>query len=502
MPTPTLLALALALAPADEQALAARCTRGFAADCRELGRARLAADGVAGDDRLAAAWLTRACEMGDPASCSDLGVLYAIGRGLPQSDERSVALSRRACEQGGALACSNLGTLLAEGVAGPPPRGGPGEDAGAPMLRLFRKACDAGVPEGCTNLGSALDGGKLAARDVRAAARTLRRGCDAGFALACYRLSALVQERADVAPDLTATALATRACRAAVAPACFTVSEKTPPASARTPAAKLVDDLHAPVLGIPGTGGFSPGELAARATPGGPRRPAADLRRAPAPLLAQLPEPIRPRLGFEAAPSPAIVEPDPAIELLLAFRRGQLGQCYEAARAAPAARAEGYAVLFVDGDGRAADVRVASEPADGPLEDCLRAALETWEFPATEGGVAGPFLVRQEFDAAPGPAPSYAGPGFLRPAPRDPACVERSLRVPAELRGSAGSVTVKLAVDAAGKPGLVHALSPVPDALVDAVAAAVRGCPWIAGGDGDGRPTPLWTTLTVKIDAR
>jgi hypothetical protein len=195
-------------------------------------------------------------------------------------------------------------------------------------------------------------------------------------------------------------------------------------------------------------------------------------------------------------------EPDPSFELLLAFRRGQLGQCYEAARAAPAARAETYAVLFVDGDGRATDIRVASVPADGPLEECLRGVLETWEFPATGGGVAGPFLVRQDFDAAPGPTPSYAAPGFLRPAPRDPACVERSLRVPAELRGSAGSVTVKLAVDAAGKPGLVHALSPVPEPLVEAVAVAVRGCPWSAGGDTDGRPIPLWTTLTVKIDAR
>jgi hypothetical protein len=502
MPTPTLLALVLSLTAADEQALAARCTRGFASDCRDLGRARLAGDGVPADDRLAAAWLTRACEMGDPAACSDLGVLYAVGRGLPQSDERSVALSRRACEQGAALACSNQGALLAEGVAGPPPKGGPGEDAGAPMLRLFRKACDAGVPEGCTNLGSALDGGKLAARDVRAAARWLRRACDGGFALACYRLSALVQERADVAPDLTATALATRACRAAVAPACFTVSEKTPPATARTPAAKLVDDLHAHVLGIPGTGGFSPGELAARAAPGGAKRPSADLRRAPPALLAALPETIRPRLGFEAAPSPAVVEPDPAIELLLAFRRAQLGQCYEAARAAPAARATAYAAVFVDGDGRAADLRVASDPADAPLEECLRGVLEGWEFPVSDGGLAGPFLVQQAFEAAPGPAPAYAGPGFLRPALRDAACVERALRVPAELRGSAGSVTVKLAVDAGGKPGLVHALSPVPDPLVEAVAAAVRACPWTAGGDGDGRPMPLWTTLTVKIDAR
>src|SRR5512138_3583739 len=118
---PTLLALAASLAAVtlDEAALAGRCARGFATDCRDLGRARLVGDGVARDDRLAASYLTRACELGDPAGCADLGVLYAIGRALPQSDDRSVALARRACEQGLALACSNLGALLAEGVGDP-----------------------------------------------------------------------------------------------------------------------------------------------------------------------------------------------------------------------------------------------------------------------------------------------------------------------------------------------------------------------------------------------
>ena len=198
----------------DEPALAARCARGFPVECRDLGRARLGGEALSRDDRLAAAFLTQACEMGDPAACSDLGVLYAVGRGLPQSDERATALSRRACEQGAAIACSNQGALAAEGVGGPPAKG---EDVGGPTIRLFRKACDAGVPEGCANLGSAYDGGKLAVRDVRLAARALRRACDAGFALACHRLGLLLQERPDVAPDLTATALATRACRAGIA---------------------------------------------------------------------------------------------------------------------------------------------------------------------------------------------------------------------------------------------------------------------------------------------
>lgn len=491
------LALALLLAGSDEPTLAVHCARGFAADCRELGRAQLVGGAGSRDDRLAAAYLTRSCELGEPAACGDLGVLYAIGLGLPQSDDRSVALSRRACDQGTAHACSNLGALLAEGVGGPVERG-PGEDH---AVRYFRKACDAGIAEGCTNLAAALEAGRLGPRDVRAAARALRRACESGFPLACHRLAGLVYESADLAPELTVKALATRACQGGVAPACASLGEKLPPSGGRAPAARLLEDPRAFVLGIPGTGGFTPGELATR-PPSARRHTLGELRRAPQAFLAAVPEPLRPRLGLDGPPSPALPPVDPAIEGLLAFRRGQLLACYEATRAAPASRAEVHAVLFVDGDGRAADVKVASAPADGPLEECVRGAIEAWEFPASDEGFAGPFLVAQTFEAAPGPAPAYAGPGFLRPALRDPACVDRALRVPAELRGSAGAVAVKLAVDAAGKPGLVHALSPVPDALVAAVAQAVRSCPWKAGGDGDGRPIALWTTLTVRVEAR
>jgi hypothetical protein len=499
--TPIVLALVLSAAPFDEPTHAARCGRGFAADCRDLGRAYLVGEGGRSDDRLAAAYLTRACEMGDPAACADLGVLYAVGRGLPQSDERSVALSRRACEQSNALACSNLGALLAEGVA-PAASGGPGEDGATSALRLFRKACDAGAAEGCTNLGAAHEAGRGSTpRDLPAAARMLRRGCDGGFALACHRLAGLVFASPSLGPGLEVKDLARRACRGGVGAACLALGEKVPPADARSPAARLVEDPRSLVLGIPGAGGFTPGELAARASPGR-RHTLGELRRAPKAFLDVVPEAVRAKLGLDGAPSPAALPADPGVETLLAFRRGQLLDCYEAARAAPSARADVHVVLFVDGDGRPADVRVASLPADAPLEACVREAVEAWEFPASDEGYAGPFLLRQSFDAAPGPAPGYAGPGSLRPALRDPACVERALRVPPELRGSAGTVAVKLAVDAAGRPGLVHALSPVPEDLVVAVAAAVRACPWKAGGDGEGRPVPLWTTLTVRVESK
>ncbi len=488
---------AAAAAPLDEGALSARCARGFAPECRDLGRARLLA--APPDARLGAALLTKACEIGDGAACSDLGVLYALGRGVTQSDERAGALARRACEQGTGIACSNQGALLAEGAA--PPNAGEARDAlDARVVRLFRAACDAGVPEGCANLGTALAAGKLAARDVRAAGRAHRRACDAGFALACHRLAALVKERPDVAPELTATGLEAQACRAGIAPACLGVSAVTPAESVRTPAARLVNVPGTYVLGIPGTGGYSPGELSSRSVPAEHRK-RGELERPPAAMREAIPPDLRTRLGMSL---PAREGPgdDPPVDLLVALRRYQLGQCEEAPRAGARPAADAFAVFFVDGDGRAVEVRTATAPADRALEACLREVVSGWEFPASPEGVAGPYLARYAFEAATGPAPDYAGPGTLRPALRDPACVERALVVPAEYRGSTGAAMVKLAVDASGAPGLVHALAPVPDAIQAAVADAVRHCTWSPGAGEDGRPATLWTTLTVRIEGR
>ncbi len=481
----------------DEKALSDSCARGFATDCRTLGRAHFAGEGtLARDDRLAAALAMTGCEMGDPAACSDLGVLYALGRGVPQNDERASALARRACEQGAAIACSNQGALLAEGAG----RTQGEKDVEARIVRLFRKACDAGAAEGCTNLGTVLEAGKLTVRDVRASARAHRRACDAGFALACHRLALLLPERPDAAPDLNATALESRACRAGIAPACYAVSEAIPGVSSRTPAARLVDDRWAFAVGIPGTGGFSPGELAGVPASSGARS-ISDVKNPPQPLLAEVPAALHDRLGLALAPREA--EPvDRPVGLLLALRRHQLGQCNDAPRAT-AARVEVFATFVVDRDGRPASVHAAGTPADSPLEECVASAVAGWEFPADPGGYYGPFVTRYEFEAPPaGPRPEIAGPGSLKPQLKDPTCVERALQLPPEYRRSTGSVTVKLAVDGSGKPGLVYALTPAPDAILSAVTAAVLGCAFEAGGDVDGRPAPRWMTLTVRLDAR
>jgi hypothetical protein len=74
--------------------------------------------------------------------------------------------------------------------------------------------------------------------------------------------------------------------------------------------------------------------------------------------------------------------------------------------------------------------------------------------------------------------------------------------VPADYRGASGAVTVRLAVDAAGAPGLVHRVGAAPEPIVAAVAEAVRRCEWAPGADAAGRPAATWVTLTVKLPGR
>jgi hypothetical protein len=269
----------------------------------------------------------------------------------------------------------------------------------------------------------------------------------------------------------------------------------------RAPADRLVVIRESFALGFPGSGGFHPAELS-KGRAAAPRTSMEEATR-PTPSVKQAAPPaVRMRLGFEVAPRPADAG-DPPVELLIALRRQQLGQCYEQARSSSSTRAELFVAFAVDGDGRPARVRAAAEPTDALLEVCGIDLVSAWEFPVPKDGVSGPFLLRYAFEPAPpGPPPTFAARGFLRPAARAPGCVESKLQIPPEFRGTVGSLTVKFAVDGSGAPVLFHPLTPAPDSVVAAVGEAIRRCEWSPGADPNGRSVPLWLTLPIKLDTK
>jgi hypothetical protein len=254
-------------------------------------------------------------------------------------------------------------------------------------------------------------------------------------------------------------------------------------------------------LGFPGSGGFHPSELS-RGRAAAPR-PSLDTATRPTPSIKMATPPaVRMRLGFDVEPR-AADDGDPAVELLLALRRQQTGQCYEQPRTNPSVRTELFIAFNVDADGRPARIRAAAEPTDPLLEVCGIDLVASWEFPVPKEGVSGPFLVRYAFEPAPpGPPPAFAGRGFLRPAARAAGCVESKLQVPPDYRGTVGALTVKFAVDGSGAPVLYHPLTPAPDSIVSAVGEAIRRCEWSPGADSNGRSVPLWLTLAVRLEGK
>jgi hypothetical protein len=462
----------------------ARCQRGGADACREVGRALLLGEaGRPGTQaRLGVAHVMLACELSDPPACADLGALHALGRGVAWDGPRAIALSRRACDAGVAYACANLGVLLAEEAGGLG-----GGQPGLEVTRRFRTACDGGAPEGCLDLAVALSAGAAGARDPDGAARALRRGCALGLALACHRL-ALALPAGEDRGDLLA-----RACRAAVAPACQAAGLPVPAASVQTPAPRLVEEPASLALGIPGAGGFDPADLTPRTAP---RTATGSLAPSPA-VQAMVPPALRSRVGLDGPTGEA--GPDAAIELLLPSRRLELSQCLDVPRAAPRSGARLAVSFLVEPDGRPGAVRAATSPAEPGVEACAAGVAAEWQFPIGSGR-SGPFAVVVDLEALPGGvAPVYSGSSGLRPAPRDPTCLAAPAPPSEGTPVAARSVTLKLAVDPAGRAVLVHALTPAPWPAIAAAVEAVRGCAWAPGTGPDGRPAPVWTTATVTV---
>ena len=259
------------------------------------------------------------------------------------------------------------------------------------------------------------------------------------------------------------------------------------PRAPRAPADRLVVVRESFALGFPGSGGFHPAELSKAR--GRPRRASLDGGDAPDRVgEAGDAAVVRTRLGFDVEPR-AADEADPAVELLLALRRQQLGQCYEQARTDAAIRTELFLVFAVDADGRPARVRAAAEPTDPLLEACgIDLVAERGSSRCRRRGSPAP-----SSSATPSRRRRRAR---RRPSPRAASCVpsrgrraasRRSWPVPPEYRGTVGSLTVKFAVDGSGAPVLFHPLTPAPDSVVAAVGEAIRRCEWSPGADANGR---------------
>jgi TPR repeat protein len=190
------------------RALAARCDKGDAAACFEVGLDASCAE----PPRLAEArrlW-ERACTLKHGLACNDLGVNFELGKGVPIDYPRALTLYERSCSLGNALGCRNLGAMykFGRGVPSDPKRaseiltracnaesGAACNDLGwmfvdstteAERKRHYRRACALKDRDGCANL--MLDqepGTKPEATRLRAA---LEGACDDGHARSCVVL--------------------------------------------------------------------------------------------------------------------------------------------------------------------------------------------------------------------------------------------------------------------------------------------------------------------------
>jgi hypothetical protein len=89
------------------------------------------------------------------------------------------------------------------------------------------------------------------------------------------------------------------------------------------------------------------------------------------------------------------------------------------------------------------------------------------------------------------------------PAPEDRTCVPRALRARADLADRLpAEITARFPVGANGAIGRID-VGDVPDREVArAIEAAIRGCPFVAGADEEGRPTALSVVMRIKFGVR
>jgi protein TonB len=93
------------------------------------------------------------------------------------------------------------------------------------------------------------------------------------------------------------------------------------------------------------------------------------------------------------------------------------------------------------------------------------------------------------------------GDGFLSPKLVSRNCISENLRLPAQLTGAVpDTVTARIAVSMTGQPSTVQVMGQVADPRIsEAVRRAVQACDWVPGADAEGKPTPLWVVLPIRL---
>ena len=163
------------------------CTRGSAADCRQLGELRQGRQ----PDAASYALFATACERGDLRACADEGDdLLDGGPGVPKSLDRAIALVRTACIGGDLRGCAFLARAMIRGE-------GAAKDPAA-ALDLLSRGCQARYPLACALAGDAA----MALGRFERARAGYGAACDLGLYRACSNLGVMFQDGDGVPPDL------------------------------------------------------------------------------------------------------------------------------------------------------------------------------------------------------------------------------------------------------------------------------------------------------------
>ena len=112
-------------------------------------------------------------------------------------------------------------------------------------------------------------------------------------------------------------------------------------------------------------------------------------------------------------------------------------------------------------------------------------------------GVVGGVVGAGQFEEA----PKYMQAGFRKPTLSNPRCIQENMRVPAALQGFiSGPITLKIGIRRDGSVQALQIMTAVPDKRIeDAIRHAVGACPFIPGADAQGRPTPIWVIMPIRL---